>query len=186
MYIRRKLFSSGEYWLEEKEFNSKEMKKLREMWDTQIAEQMYGGTEGRTTNIDQLKRVGRRKAKEGTINAGGVPNGKLSYVTYESPIFEKEGTILNALKGNEKAQDIVDTHAIRAEEREPSKDIVDKVRKKFDKINKKNKKEARIKNLKTAGKVALGTAAVAGLAYGGKKAYDHYKNKKKKKEDKEK
>lgn len=35
------------------------------------------------------------------------------------------------------------------------------------------------KNLGKAGKVALGVGAGAGLAYGGKKIYDHYKNKKK-------
>ena len=38
------------------------------------------------------------------------------------------------------------------------------------------------KNLKTGGKIALGTAAAAGLAYGGKKAYDKYKSKEKENE----
>ena len=43
-------------------------------------------------------------------------------------------------------------------------------------------KNARIKNLKTAGKVALGATALAGLGYGGYKLYQYQHNKNKEKE----
>jgi len=53
-------------------------------------------------------------------------------------------------------------------------------------IRKKHKIVEKIKSmnpdkLRKAGKIALGVAATAGLTYGGVKAYQHFKNRKKKK-----
>ena len=64
-------------------------------------------------------------------------------------------------------------------------DVKDSIRKHEELAEKLRAKKALGKDLKKAGKVAAGTALVAGLAYGGKKLYDKYRNKVTMKEQKE-
>ena len=46
-------------------------------------------------------------------------------------------------------------------------------------LRQEKEKAKKLKNIKTGSKIALGTAAGLGLVYGGKKVYDHYKEKEK-------
>jgi len=164
----------------QKEFSSKAQKARRAKFDTSIAKEMYGGTEGSTNDPNQLKRVGRAKAKQGTIRRIKTENGAGSRLSYdtgrESLSNGTKNVFLDASKGKKSALNEVRWRAIHYHANEPTNskkfESADKLLNKLDAIE---KKAGRVAKLKTAGKVGLGIAGAAGIGYGIKRAVDKKK-----------
>ena len=168
-------------------FSSKAQKARRAEHDIRVAKEMYGGTEGRTTNQDQLKRVGRRKQRARSI--GLDSQGKLNFRYSSTPDYSlnPKNEILDATKGKDKSAragvEYRATHQrVRAESLGKDKsDVVDRI---YNKLGSKYKKEKLKQNFKKGGKIALATGGVIAAGVGAKKLYDKKKKDSKGKENK--
>jgi len=169
------------YSEEQREFSSKAQKARRAKFDVSVAKEMYGETEGNTNDLDKLKRVGRRKAKQRTISRVKTKDGG-SRLAYDYGIEDlsknTKNAILDASKGKEKAVDEVGWRALlqkAGNADNPNSKKFKSAQKVLDKLDAIENRASRTAKLKTAGKIGLGAAALVGGGVVAKKIYDKRK-----------
>jgi glutamyl/glutaminyl-tRNA synthetase len=130
--------------------------------------------------ISDRKADGINRAIDRLSNSGKMAGDKLKM---------KEDLFRNVKDPKNLTQDVKD-YIIKSVDPDMTQKAKENVKKKLEAksnaekteiLKKINAKKSKIKNLKTAGKVALGATALAGLGYGGYKYYQYKHNKNKKK-----
>lgn len=172
----------------QKEFNSKAQKALRKKIELlpgdrgSLTQQLKIGTD-RAINVEKTaKRSGKDytrlldKAKEVSLpDAAAIHENRLGNRLFNVDKLAKKTSkpgMEDYLKDREKAANI-----IREKKAEKSAARLKASKESISRHAEKAKELKKIKNLKRGGMIAAGTIGTAGLAYGGKKLYDHYKNK---------
>lgn len=143
---------------------AKGLKKMRKIAQQKLNELDYTGKSGSGIEFNGKIAGGGVETKFNVYNRLG-PNPKRNYHEFRTDVWD------SALKSSEKARDIIKEELL--DNKKYTKDALNN-----SELTKLLKADRAIrKGIKKAGKVGLGVAGAAGLAYGGKKLYDKYKKK---------